>query len=91
MINFSILIKGKVQGVFFRASAQQEANRLGLTGYVRNQADGSVYAEVEGQEEIVEEFIHWCFTGPPNARVTDVYSEKGLLKNFKTFDIRHSD
>ncbi len=91
MVNFSIYIKGKVQGVFFRVSAKQEADRLGLTGYVCNQADGSVYAEVEGQEEIIEEFIHWCFKGPPNASVTNVYSEKGQLKNFKTFDIRHSD
>ena len=91
MINFSIHIEGRVQGVFFRASAKKEADRLGITGYVRNNPDGSVFAEVEGEEKVVEDFIHWCFEGPPMAKVMNVMTEKGELKNFKTFEIRRGD
>jgi acylphosphatase len=91
MINFSIHIKGKVHGVFFRASAKREAERLGLTGYICNKADGSVHAEVEGEQPQIDEFILWCKSGPPQATVTNIQSQKGELKNFKTFDIRHSE
>jgi len=91
MINFSIHIKGKVHGVFFRAAAKKEAERLGLTGYVSNKNDGSVHAEVEGEQSQIDEFITWCKTGPPHASVTNIQSQLGELKNFKTFDIRHGD
>lgn len=91
MINFSIHIKGKVQGVFFRSSAKNEADRLGLTGYICNKPDGSVHAEVEGEQSRIDEFITWCKAGPQHASVTNIQSQLGELKNFKTFDIRHSD
>ena len=91
MINFSIHIKGRVQGVFFRASAKTEAERLGLTGFVRNNPDGSVHAEVEGEQKDIDEFISWCRSGPPLAKVTSVLSQPGELKNFKTFELRRGD
>jgi len=67
-----LIITGRVQGVFYRASAQEEALRLGLTGEVRNLPDESVEAIVEGPRERVEAFIAWCRRGPPAARVADV-------------------
>jgi acylphosphatase len=73
----TLRIQGKVQGVFFRESARIEATRLGLTGWVRNRADGSVEAVVEGDPGMLEEFIRWCHQGPVQARVTAVAREDG--------------
>jgi acylphosphatase len=67
-----LLITGKVQGVFYRANARDEARRLGLTGWVKNLPDGRVEAVVEGQEEQVKKLIDWCHRGPPAATVRDV-------------------
>lgn len=63
---------GKVQGVWYRASAQAKAQELGLTGWVRNMPDGSVHAVAEGPRPALEAFIEWCRRGPPNARVDEV-------------------
>jgi acylphosphatase len=67
-----LVISGRVQGVFYRASAQQEAMRLGLVGEVRNLPDGSVEAIAEGPKERLEDFIAWCRRGPPAAEVEHV-------------------
>ena len=72
MIRAEIEISGRVQGVFYRASAQEEALRLGLSGEVRNLPNGDVAALVEGAKERIEEFIAWCRRGPPAARVENV-------------------
>lgn len=68
----SLRIKGRVQGVFYRQSAKEEAERLGLTGWVRNLPDGDVEAVAEGAPEQLSRFLEWCRRGPPAARVTDV-------------------
>lgn len=68
----TLVITGKVQGVFFRASAQEKALALGLTGWVRNRSDGSVEALAEGPRERVEAFIAWCWQGPEASRVESV-------------------
>ncbi len=68
-------IHGRVQGVFFRASAQAEANRLGLKGWVRNCPDGSVETVAEGQRKKIDDFIAWCRRGPRGAEVGDVQVE----------------
>lgn len=60
MEHLNITIKGVVQGVFFRKSAQEEAYRLRIAGFVQNESDGSVYIEAEGMEEDLDEFIAWC-------------------------------
>ena len=65
-------IHGRVQGVYYRASAQEEALRLGLSGWVRNRSDGSVEALVAGCDADVECFIRWAWQGPVAARVVDV-------------------
>jgi acylphosphatase len=64
-----LYVRGRVQGVFFRASAQREARRLGLTGWVKNRADGSVEVLAEGDEE---EIVGWAHRGPGASRVDAV-------------------
>ena len=84
-------IAGRVQGVCFRASAQDEAQALGLTGWVRNCNDGSVELVAEGEERLVERFILWCHQGPPGARVTDVEVTRGpATGGFEGFSVRRS-
>jgi acylphosphatase len=66
------LIKGQVQGVYFRASAQEVANAMGLTGWVRNTPEGNVEAVATGDEHSLREFGAWCRQGPPAAIVSEV-------------------
>ncbi|MDA7836128.1 acylphosphatase [Salibacteraceae bacterium] len=86
-IHWKISVIGEVQGVWFRKSAQHEARKLGLTGFVKNEKDGSVYIEVEGTESAVSEFIAWCSHGPELANVQSVNMIKGEHQEFKSFDI----
>lgn len=65
-------IQGRAQGVGFRAAARAEARRLGLTGFARNEADGSVTIEVEGEPDSIETFVAWCHQGPSGAAVVKV-------------------
>lgn len=82
-----IQVTGKVQGVFFRTSAKEEADRLGITGFVRNQPDGSVYIEAEGLREALDAFIEWCRQGPRLAEVQNIEIEEGEIQHFKDFQI----
>lgn len=66
------IITGRVQGVAYRFSTEREAQRLGLAGWVRNRADGSVELEAEGNADAVAELLAWCAHGPPAARVDRV-------------------
>ncbi len=77
-VRYRLRIYGKVQGVFFRKYAQMTAQSLGLGGFVRNEPDGSVYAEVEGAPEAVENFVKWAHRGSPAAKVERVEVEKNL-------------
>jgi acylphosphatase len=67
-----LVIHGHVQGVFYRESMRREAERLGLSGWVRNRGDGTVEAHVEGAPEAVEAIFAWAGRGPAEARVTRV-------------------
>jgi acylphosphatase len=69
-------VTGRVQGVSYRASTASEARRLGVVGWVRNRADGSVELEVEGSDERVAALLAWCEQGPPSARVARVAVEE---------------
>lgn len=68
-IRAHVVFEGLVQGVFFRANAQKRARSLGLTGWVRNRADGAVEAVFEGEEDVVVSAVEWCATGQPHAVV----------------------
>jgi len=67
-----LLISGRVQGVNYREAMRYEAERLGVTGWVRNRRDGGVEAVVDGAASAVQAMIEWAHRGPPSARVTDV-------------------
>ena len=69
---YQLKIYGKVQGVYYRASTKQRADQLKLAGFVRNEPDGSVYAEVEGTAPLLRQMIEWCEQGPMMAHVTEV-------------------
>lgn len=64
-----IVVRGRVQGVWFREGARRRAGELGVSGWVRNNADGTVETEVEGPAEDVAVFVSWLGLGPPQARV----------------------
>lgn len=67
-----VWISGRVQGVFFRTYTQEEATKLGLTGWVRNLSDGRVEAVFEGNPQAIKQIIKWCHHGPSTARVAQV-------------------
>lgn len=84
----SIRVSGKVQGVFYRASTKDKAEELNIKGFVRNEPDGTVYIEAEGEEENLERFITWCRQGPPLANVKDCQVNTIDKKNFTSFSIQ---
>ena len=88
LLHYDIRISGKVQGVFFRASARAEANLLGLHGFVRNEDNGSVHAEAEGQRDSLDQFLAWCRQGPPHSRVEFVEAAAGEIRGFQGFHVR---
>ena len=86
MTRAELIIEGRVQGVFYGASARQEAQRLGLKGEIRNLPGGEVEAIVEGPKERIEEFIAWCRRGPPAAKVENIQVRWGPARGeFRTF------
>lgn len=87
MKHLDIKVYGLVQGIFFRITAKEEAEKLNITGFARNKADGSVYIEAEGEEENLDKFIRWCHKGPPVAKVEKVEVTESPLKNFSGFEL----
>ena len=87
MIHRALTIEGNVQGVFFRASAKEKGDEFGIKGFVRNEPDGSVYIEAEGDDVSMQGFVSWCQKGPRHAHVTNVIIREGPLKNFSRFEI----
>ena len=85
--HLSILVSGRVQGVFYRASAKTKADELGIVGFVQNLPDGNVYIEAEGLEEKLDLFTAWCSEGPPRAQVERVEIKEDELRNFTSFGI----
>ena len=81
-------IYGRVQGVGFRYYTHKKAIELGITGYVMNRPDGSVYVEAEGEEEDLDRFILWCEEGPPWARVSKVEKQFTPVTGYAEFRIR---
>jgi acylphosphatase len=84
-----LFISGRVQGVSYRASTQEEARKRGVTGWVKNLADGRVEAVLQGPKDKVDDLIEWCRKGPPAAKVEKVeVSWEKPEEDLKTFEIR---
>lgn len=89
MKHLNIRITGRVQGVFFRAWTQKKAREIGIRGFVRNEPDGSVYAEAEAEESQLDEFLACLKKGPPGARVEQVASDEAPARGYTGFEVRH--
>lgn len=86
----SIIVSGKVQGVYFRHSTREKATALGITGFVKNLPDRSVYIIATGIKEQLDDLAAWCRLGPPKAEVTDVQVLHETLQPFDRFTIWRS-
>ena len=88
MTTFHILIRGKVQMVFFRHSMKQKADELNITGWVKNMPNGQVEALLQGEEKNINKLLEWCKHGPSAARVDDVQTTEIKKELLPTFTIR---
>ncbi len=89
-IRVHAVIKGRVQGVFFRLETLQAAQRIGVTGWVKNRTDGGVEVLIEGSPEKVNRLLEWCRHGPPRARVDSLKSTRQPYSGeFATFEVRY--
>lgn len=82
-------VTGRVQGVSFRWYTEQRARELGVTGWVRNEPDGSVALHAEGADEAVDALVEWCRTGPALARVRDVAVREAAATGATSFEVRY--
>ena len=80
-------VSGRVQGVAFRWEAQHAAEKLGVSGWVRNEPDGSVVAHVEGEPDAVNDMVVWLRAGPPAARVSNVAVRDAAPTGASSFEI----
>jgi acylphosphatase len=83
-----LIIKGKVQGVFFRACAVEQANSRGIGGWVRNTPDGNVEVLAQGDGEALASFVKWCHKGPRAAKVISVEAQDVSEQSFDGFTVR---
>jgi len=85
MKTLRLVIHGRVQGVFFRDSMRYEAQKLGISGWVRNCSDGTVEAVVQGETGAVDNIVHWAHHGPQFAQVTriEISTEIGKFTGFE--------
>lgn len=80
-VRVRLSVRGRVQGVWFRGSTREEAARLGVVGWARNLADGSVEVVAQGPALAVEQLVAWCRRGPPGARVTGVAVQREIVQD----------
>jgi acylphosphatase len=83
-----VVVRGDVQGVFFRDSMRERARAHGVAGWVRNRADGAVEAVLEGQGEAVDRVVRFASSGPPRASVSDVEVSEEEPEGLTGFEIR---
>jgi acylphosphatase len=88
MKRLAIVVSGKVQGVFYRASAKDQAESIGIKGFVRNEPNGDVYMEAEGDEQQLNTFLEWCRQGPPRAEVQQLSCKEHEPVGFGSFDVK---
>ena len=82
-----LIITGRVQGVFFRATAKDVADKIGVTGWVKNAEEGNVEIMASGSDDQLQKFIAWCKLGPRKAIVTDVAIINKEEEKFKSFEV----
>ncbi len=82
-----LVVTGHVQGVFYRAGLREQASRLGVAGWARNEPDGTVRAHVEGPAGALSELLEWCEIGSPMARVEDVRQHEGTVEGLTSFEV----
>ncbi len=82
-----LMVKGKVQGVFYRATAKKMADETGITGWVKNTPDDCVEIVASGSQQGLQQFIEWCKRGPARAKVSEVKVKKMDEENFGEFTI----
>ena len=87
-VAYDVVVRGFVQGVWFRESCRRQATSLGVTGWVRNRADGTVEAHLEGDESTVAQVVAWCRIGPPAAEVTGIDVTMSGLDGAIGFQVR---
>jgi acylphosphatase len=80
-------VTGQVQGVAFRWHTQEQAHRLGVVGWVRNEVDGSVLVHAEGEDDAVDALVEWCRHGPPSARVRDLAARDAAMSGATSFEV----
>ena len=85
--NYQIQVAGKVQGVWFRKYTYEEAVKLKITGFVRNQSNGTVYVEAEGLKSNLDQLLRFLEKGSPISKVASVKYEAGTVKNYTDFMI----
>lgn len=88
ILSYQIFVKGRVHGVWFRKYTCDEAKRIGVNGFVRNEMNNTVYIEAEGSLEQLNEFVKWLYKGSPLSKVSSVDYEESKLKNYNFFEIR---
>ena len=88
VIRKRVLVSGRVQDVFYRATCADEAERAGVVGWVHNLADGRVEAAFEGPPDVVDRMVEWCRQGPPAAKVTDIEVHDEPLVGENEFSVR---
>lgn len=86
MKHLDIMISGKVQGVFFRATTKAVADQLGIKGIVRNLPDGKVFIEAEGDDFSLELFLEFCHKGSDRSVVEEVDIRESEMKNYVNFE-----
>ncbi|MDN3551809.1 acylphosphatase [Mucilaginibacter aquaedulcis] len=87
MRHLDIIVKGKVQGVFYRKSTKAVADQLGVRGFIKNEPNGDVFIAAEADDTTLEMFMDWCNEGPQDAVVTSVETNEGDLKNYRNFEV----
>ena len=86
-LRLDLIIEGRVQGVGYRYSAKMNAESLGIRGNVQNLLDGSVFVTAQGEKEAIDNFVRWCYTGPPLAIVRNIEKIQGKTEEFSEFRV----
>ena len=84
-LRLDLVIEGRVQGVGYRYSAKMKAESLGIRGSVQNLSDGSVFVTAQGEKEAMDNFVRWCYKGPPSAIVRNIEKVQGKTEEFSEF------